>query len=127
MRGTASSLVFTTGHDLKGDVLPDWARLAVGGATVAVYMGRSVAVDVATRLIAIGLPADTPVAAVENAGRTDARLFYGTLAGLPALAEDKSLNGPVMVIIGEAVAGADLSRATPLAATIALPTKETAA
>ena len=43
-----SSLVFTTGHDLKGGSLPDWAKLAISGATVAVYMGRSVAADVAT-------------------------------------------------------------------------------
>ncbi len=28
LRGVASSLVFTTGHDLTGSVLPDWARLA---------------------------------------------------------------------------------------------------
>lgn len=115
LRGTASSLVFTTGHDLKGNALPDWAKLAIGGATVAVYMGRSVAVCVATRLMEAGLPSDTPVAAVENASRSDARLFHGTLNDLPALANRTELTGPVMVIIGEAVAGADLSRATPLA------------
>src|SRR5690606_2380661 len=39
LRGVASSLVFTTGHDLKGHALPDWAKLAIAGATVAVYMG----------------------------------------------------------------------------------------
>jgi uroporphyrin-III C-methyltransferase / precorrin-2 dehydrogenase / sirohydrochlorin ferrochelatase len=115
VRGTASSLVFTTGHDLKGDALPDWANLAIGGATVAVYMGRTVAADVAKRLIEIGLPGDTPVAAVENASRTDARFFHGTLHDLPVLAKMDELNGPVMVIIGEAVAGADLTRATALA------------
>jgi uroporphyrin-III C-methyltransferase / precorrin-2 dehydrogenase / sirohydrochlorin ferrochelatase len=115
LRGTASSLVFTTGHDLNGKTLPDWARLALGGATVAVYMGRSVAADVAARLIEAGLPSDTPVAAVENASRFDARLFHGTLNDLPALAARDELTGPVMVIIGEAVAGADLSRAAPLA------------
>ena len=59
LRGVASSLVFTTGHDLKGETLPDWAGLAIGGATVAVYMGRSVAADVAARLIAAGLSRDT--------------------------------------------------------------------
>lgn len=85
LRGTASSLVFTTGHDLNGNTLPDWAKLAVGGATVAVYMGRSVAVSVASRLMEAGLPSDTPVAAVENAGRPDARLFHGTLTDLPRL------------------------------------------
>ncbi len=122
LRGTASSLVFTTGHDLKGNALPDWARLAIGGATVAVYMGRSVAVSVASRLIEAGLPSDTPVAAVENASRSDARLFHGTLNDLPALASRNELTGPVMVIIGEAVAGADLSRATPLAVRLAAET-----
>jgi uroporphyrin-III C-methyltransferase/precorrin-2 dehydrogenase/sirohydrochlorin ferrochelatase len=115
LRGTASSLVFTTGHDLKGDALPDWANLALGGATVAVYMGRTVAADVATRLMAMGLPSDTPVAAVENASRNDARLFHGTLNDLPALGRMDELTGPVMVIIGEAVAGADLTKAVALA------------
>jgi uroporphyrin-III C-methyltransferase / precorrin-2 dehydrogenase / sirohydrochlorin ferrochelatase len=115
LRGTASSLIFTTGHDLKGDALPDWAQLALSGATVAVYMGRTVAAEVSLRLVEMGLPSDTPVAAVENASRTDARLFHGTLADLPLLGNMDELTGPVMVIIGEAVAGADLSRAQPLA------------
>ena len=70
LRGVASSMVLTTGHDLKGDVLPDWAQLAIGGATVAVYMGRTVAADVANRLLDAGLPEETPVAVVENASRT---------------------------------------------------------
>jgi uroporphyrin-III C-methyltransferase / precorrin-2 dehydrogenase / sirohydrochlorin ferrochelatase len=127
LRGTASSLVFTTGHDLKGDALPDWAQLALSGATVAVYMGRTVAAEVSLRLVEMGLPSDTPVAAVENASRTDARLFHGTLADLPLLGGMDELTGPVMVIIGEAVAGADLSRAKPLAAFAKTEIKELSA
>jgi uroporphyrin-III C-methyltransferase / precorrin-2 dehydrogenase / sirohydrochlorin ferrochelatase len=114
LRGVASSMVLTTGHDLRGDVLPDWAQLAIGGATVAVYMGRTVAADVAERLLEAGLPAETPVAVVENASRIDARLFHGTLKDLPDLNEIEEITGPTMVIIGEAVAGADISRAEPL-------------
>ena len=114
LRGVASSMVLTTGHDLKGDVLPDWAQLAIGGATVAVYMGRTVAADVANRLLDAGLPEETPVAVVENASRQDARLFHGTLKDLPDLNEIEEITGPTMVIIGEAVAGADISRAEPL-------------
>ena len=114
LRGVASSMVLTTGHDLKGDVLPDWAQLAIGGATVAVYMGRTVAADVANRLLDAGLPEETPVAVVENASRHDARLFHGTLKDLPDLNEIEEITGPTMVIIGEAVAGADISRAEPL-------------
>lgn len=115
LRGVASSMVFTTGHDLKGRSLPDWAGLAVSGATVAVYMGRTVAADVSARLAEAGLSSDTAVAVVENASRTDARLFHGTLNDLPSLADRDDLDGPVMTIIGDAVAGANLEKSTPLA------------
>ncbi|WP_454286826.1 siroheme synthase CysG [Rhizobium arsenicireducens] len=118
LRGVASSLVFTTGHDLHGETLPDWARLALSGATVAVYMGRSNAASVASRL-ASGLSEDTTVAVVENAGRRDSRLLHGTLAELPALEARDELKGPVMVIIGDAVAGGNFTRSEPLRGTIA--------
>ena len=115
LRGVASSLVFTTGHDMTGDVLPDWARLAVSGATIAVYMGRTVAASVAERLIAGGMPQETTVAVIENASRREARLFHGTIADLPSLQHFDELTGPVMVVIGEAVAGANFEKSTPLA------------
>ena len=115
LRGVASSLIFTTGHDLTGDVLPDWARLAVSGATIAVYMGRSVAASVATRLIEAGLGVETTVAVIENASRADRRLLHGTLNDLPDLEHRDELTGPVMVIIGDAVAGANFDRSEALA------------
>ncbi|MHA6644839.1 siroheme synthase CysG [Mesorhizobium sp. A623] len=115
LRGVSSSMVFTTGHDLKGKSLPDWAKLAISGATVAVYMGRSVAADVAGRLIASGLSPDTAVAVVENASLPDCRRFHGTLADLPSLEARTDLDGPVMTIIGDAVAGANFERSEPLA------------
>lgn len=115
LRGVASSLVLTTGHDLKGDTLPDWASLALSGATVAVYMGRSVAADVAGRLIDAGLSPDTAVAVVENASLEGRRLLHGTLADLPSLARRSELTGPVMTLIGDAVAGANFERSGALA------------
>ena len=114
LRGVASSLVFTTGHDLTGDVLPDWASLAVSGATIAVYMGRTGAASVAERLMLAGLPAETTVAVVENASRTDRRLLHGILRDLPDLQHREDLGGPVMVIIGDAVAGANFELSEPL-------------
>ena len=114
LRGVASSLVFTTGHDLTGDVLPDWASLAVSGATIAVYMGRTVAASVAERLMQAGIPAETTVAVIENASRGDRRLLHGTLADLPDLQHRDELTGPVMVIIGDAVAGANFELSEPL-------------
>ncbi len=119
LRGVASSLVFTTGHDLNGEALPDWARLALSGATVAVYMGRTVAASVAARLMAAGLADDTTVAVVENAGRDERRLLHGTLRELPDLEKRTELEGPVMVIIGDAVAGANFDRSEPLRGKVA--------
>ena len=116
LRGVASSLIFTTGHDLTGDVLPDWASLAVSGATIAVYMGRTVAASVAGRLMGAGLAPETTVAVIENASRADRRLFHGVLSELPDLEARDDLSGPVMVIIGEAVAGANFKKSEPLSA-----------
>jgi uroporphyrin-III C-methyltransferase / precorrin-2 dehydrogenase / sirohydrochlorin ferrochelatase len=116
LRGVSSSLVCTTGHDLRGEALPDWARLAISGATVAVYMGRSIAADVSRRLIEAGLATDTAVAVIENASLGSRRLFHGTLADLPSLELRDDLSGPVMTIIGDAVAGADITRSEPLSA-----------
>ncbi len=114
LRGVASSLVFTTGHDLKGEALPDWARLAVGGATVAVYMGRSIAAEVAARLEEAGLSPATPVAIVENASLPARRLIHGVLADLPLLQDRADLTGPVLTIIGEAASAANTARSEPL-------------
>ena len=116
LRGVASSLIFTTGHDLTGETLPDWASLAVSGATIAVYMGRTVAASVAERLMQAGLPAETTVAVIENASRRDKRLLHGVLCELPGLEARDDLGGPVMVIIGDAVAGANFAHSEPLAA-----------
>ncbi len=116
LRGIASSMVFTTGHDLKGASLPDWARLAIDGATVAVYMGRSNAAEVAELLIGAGLSPDTSVAVVENASQPGRRQLHGTLADLPVLGDRTELTGPVMTIIGDAVAGARFDNSVPIAA-----------
>jgi uroporphyrin-III C-methyltransferase/precorrin-2 dehydrogenase/sirohydrochlorin ferrochelatase len=114
LRGVASSLVFASGHDLDGRTLPDWSGLALSGATVAVYMGRTVAAAVAERLAEAGLAPDTPVAAVENAARADERFLIGTLAELPALGERTDLTGPVLILIGRALAEHQARAALPL-------------
>lgn len=103
LRGVASSLVVATGHGASSDPL-DWRHVAATSATVALYMGASVADRVATHAIAAGLPATTPFVAVENAGRPERRILAGTLAELPALAERRDLDGPVVILVGAAFA-----------------------
>ncbi|WP_421981491.1 siroheme synthase CysG [Roseibium sp.] len=115
LRGVASNLVFATGHNAKSETLPDWAGLALKGATVAVYMGRTVAAAVADKMIGAGLRPETPVAVVENAAHADERLFAGSLSELAVLSNRAEVEGPVLVVIGEAVGHAALNKAEPLA------------
>lgn len=114
LRGIASSIVFTTGHDLNGKSIPDWAQLAMKGATIALYMGRSVAGTVSERLIALGLCAATPVAVIENASRNNRRMLTGTLAELARLQTVPGLDGPTLIFIGRAAAFANMSQAEPI-------------
>ncbi|MCX5579167.1 siroheme synthase CysG [Kaistia terrae] len=104
LRDVASSLVVATGHDMRGDTLPDWAGLALSGATVAVYMGRSVATKVAGKLIENGLSPSTPIAVIENASRADRRAYAGRLDELAQIADRPELDGPVVIIVGRVVA-----------------------
>lgn len=115
LRGVASNLVFATGHNAKSETLPDWAGLALKGATVAVYMGRTVAAAVAEKMIGAGLKPETPVAVIENAAHPDERQFSGTLSELAVLSNRAEIDGPVLIVIGEAVGHAALNNAEPLA------------
>jgi uroporphyrin-III C-methyltransferase/precorrin-2 dehydrogenase/sirohydrochlorin ferrochelatase len=114
LRGVASTLVFATGHNARSETLPDWAGLALKGATVAVYMGRTVAAAVAGRLVDAGLAQGTPVAVIESAAHPDERILTGTLSDLAALQDRAEIGGPVLIVIGEAVGHAALEHAEPL-------------
>ncbi|SDR16206.1 siroheme synthase CysG [Pseudovibrio sp. Tun.PSC04-5.I4] len=114
LRGVASTLVFATGHDQHGDTLPNWAEMALNGATTAVYMGRTVAGKVATLLAEAGMDLSTPVMAIENAAHAKERNFAGTLRDLCDFEHHDSVTGPTLIVIGKAVAHADMSRSFPL-------------
>jgi uroporphyrin-III C-methyltransferase/precorrin-2 dehydrogenase/sirohydrochlorin ferrochelatase len=108
-RDTSSALIFATGQDADGKTLPGWAGLALAGATVAVYMGRTVAAAVADRLLEAGMKASTPVAVIENASRADARAYGGRLDELARIADRDDLTGPVLIIVGEVVAQGNIA------------------
>lgn len=104
LRGTARRLTFVTAHTQKGKVLAlDWQALADPQATLAVYMGKSSAPQVADGLIAAGLPGSTPVALVENASLPDERQFHSRLDLLPLAVKAALGDGPALLLIGEAV------------------------
>jgi uroporphyrin-III C-methyltransferase/precorrin-2 dehydrogenase/sirohydrochlorin ferrochelatase len=108
-RNSAARLL--TGHDMKGFAEQDWRGLARTGQVAAIYMGLKGARFIQGRLLMHGAAPDTPVTAVENASRPEARTIATTLGRLAADLEVAALNGPAVLLYGIA----------PRAAAVALP------
>lgn len=104
LRGLARKLTLVTAHARAGEELDiDWQALADPTATLAVYMGKAAAPEVSARLIAAGLPADTPVALVESASLPEERHFHTRLDLLPIAARTALGDGPALLLIGQAL------------------------
>ena len=106
-RGEARRVMFATARCENGVLLSDgWIGGADNETTLALYMARDTVGAVAERLIGLGRAANTPVMAVENAGRENARAIPADLASVGAALDAAGLEGPVVVVIGEAVRAA---------------------
>jgi len=104
LRGLARKLTFVTAHARAGEELSlDWDALAEPDATLAIYMGRSAAGQIARALIAAGRSADTPVMVAVNVSRPDERILRGRLGALGFLVRAISEDAPTLLLIGEAV------------------------
>lgn len=106
-RGEARRVAFATARVKDGAVVEaGWTALADAETTVALYMARDAAGAAADRLMSEGRCAATPAVAIENAGRPEARILATTLGGLGQTVTGAAFEGPVLLIIGEAVAQA---------------------
>lgn len=104
LRGHARKLVLVTAHARAGEELDlDWQALADPQATLAVYMGKAAAPALATRLIGAGLSPRTPVAIVESATLPEERRFLTTLGLLGIASRAATADGPVLLLVGEAM------------------------
>jgi len=95
-RGLASSFTVVTGQEGEAGVPVDWEAVARVGGTVAVLMGVAKREEIARRLMAGGLPADTPVAAVTWGTRPEQRTCRTTLGRLAA----EAVESPAVMLIG---------------------------
>jgi uroporphyrin-III C-methyltransferase/precorrin-2 dehydrogenase/sirohydrochlorin ferrochelatase len=115
LRNVSSGFVMATAHGADDGDLSHWAALAQSGLTLALYMGKSVASDVAKRLVENGASAALPVGIVVNAGRSTMTTYSGNLQSLiehqPDLAE-----GPAIIFVGEAIAAGDWGKGAQVAA-----------
>lgn len=111
-RDISRSVTFISGHAV-GDGRAefdqvDFAALANGKTTLAVYMGLSTSGALAGRLAESGWPVTTPVLAVARATQVGERRIATTLDGLIASDGALDLSGPTLLIIGE-VASLDVA------------------
>ncbi|HEY0892498.1 MAG TPA: uroporphyrinogen-III C-methyltransferase [Cellvibrio sp.] len=101
-RGLAQGCTFVTGHAEKSlDV--NWSALAQLNHTLVFYMGLTRADEIAAKLLAGGLAADTPVAIIENGCRKDQRDIISTLQEFPAAVLREQVQSPALIIVGEVV------------------------
>jgi uroporphyrin-III C-methyltransferase/precorrin-2 dehydrogenase/sirohydrochlorin ferrochelatase len=115
LRKVSSGFIMATAHGAEDTELQHWAALSTAGLTLALYMGKSISAEVATRLIGHGASPSVPVGIVVNAGRADKALYRGTLGALAA-GEVDFADGPAIILVGEAVAAGDWADAAQLAA-----------
>ena len=102
LRGRARQVVFLTAHARAGQPLDlDWAALARAEATLAIYMGRAAAAEIAGALIAAGLPPDTPAIVAANVSLPTERLLRGRLDALGLLAKAIG-DDPTLLLVGGA-------------------------
>ena len=104
LRGLARTLTFVTAHARAGEPLDlDWMALAASDRTLAVYMGRAAAGEIARNLIAAGRAPDTPVLVAVDVSLPTERLLRGRLSALAFLVETISDDDPTLLLIGAAL------------------------
>jgi uroporphyrin-III C-methyltransferase len=105
-REHAHGVVFVTGHAKPGDQGTDWRQLAATARdaklTLVIYMGVSGAEMIQNELLT-GLPADTPVAIIENASLPQQRQALTQLDQLTHTLQETGLKSPSILVVGDVV------------------------
>jgi uroporphyrin-III C-methyltransferase len=114
MRGVARRVQFVTAHAQAGEDLQlDWQSLAANDATTVFYMARQSAPAIAERLIAHGLPADTPVLLMSDVSQPSEMGLRVSLSEIGAAIGKFPPGAPLVVLVGEAVAAAPANACGP--------------
>jgi len=121
-RDAAQSLTLLTGHGKDAVDRIDWAALARGRQTLAIYMGVRRFPALMQKLTGHGRAADTPVAIIERGTLPGQRVLRGTLGQLALLASAHRVEAPALLIVGEVARyGASQATAPALRPATALP------
>ena len=108
-RDYAQSCIFTTGHlkpksdQTEAVVELDWPALTRPNQTVVIYMGLVGLDQICAKLMAHGLPANTPAAVVQQGTTIRQRVVVGDLSNLAVKVNAAELKPPCLIIVGEVV------------------------
>jgi uroporphyrin-III C-methyltransferase / precorrin-2 dehydrogenase / sirohydrochlorin ferrochelatase len=101
-RRTSHSVRLVTGHGKGGDVPADldWRGLADPATTLVFYMAGRIAGKLARKLMAEGLPADTPIVAAAAIGRANEQIVRGSLDETERLVAELNPDDPAIIGVG---------------------------
>ncbi len=108
-RGAATGVTFVCGHDAQG-AAPPWEALVRTRTTLVIFMGVARLRDIVDGLLAAGLDAGTPAAAIERATWPEERVLRASVEDLPRHARAARLASPAILVVGDVVAVADQLR-----------------
>ncbi len=102
-RGSASMVVFVTGHEdpTKDEDSVDWGYLAGFAGTIVVLMGVKRIEENVNALIARGKSPDTPSALISRGTTPAQKSVRAPLSGIAAAARKKGITAPAVLVVGE--------------------------
>lgn len=106
-RDHAHGVVFVSGQNRLEGVEQDWKQLAHAATTVrltlVIYMGVATAGRIQAELLAGGLPANTPVALIQNVSRSMQAQLVTELGCMTQVLAQSGLGSPCVFVVGEVV------------------------
>ena len=97
-RGRSRQVTVASGHEGL-----DWATLSRLDGTLVLLMAVSTLADATTALVAHGMAPDTPAAVVESGCTPQQRTTVGTVATIAALARERGVRPPGILVVGRVV------------------------
>ena len=107
-RDHAQGVMFITGHRQKEGLGTPWAELAhtahQAQLTLVIYMGLAQVTHIQSQLL-MGLPAQTPVALLQDISLPQQRQALTTLGDLAQCVSLQGFASPTVMVVGQVVAG----------------------
>jgi uroporphyrin-III C-methyltransferase/precorrin-2 dehydrogenase/sirohydrochlorin ferrochelatase len=90
-------------RDGKKPSYEEWEQMAKGPDTLVLFMGRTILREACARLIEHGRTANTPAALIVNGTLPNQQVVRGTLCTLADASAKLDVEGPGLIVVGEAV------------------------